>query len=580
MKKSPKTALDYYEKRDDLKNYGGEGLGLFALALRYSENDLDSIATSSILDGQNDKKIDILHLDPTTKTAFLMQCYYATAKKKGAKANKASDLNTAVAWAFSSAIEKVPDRIKSHIISLRDAISDGEIERVHFWYVHNLPESTVVAREMKAVKDNASAVLSAQYPELNINVESQEVGQETLNRWLNEGGLGISVTDDIEVDCFGGFETKEKKWSAFSTSISGSDIHKLYKKYELELFSLNVRDYLGSFAKDTNINNGIKTTATEEPELFWAFNNGITAIVNDYHPPKDGNKLKIEGISIVNGAQTTGAIGNLEKEPDPKLKLPIRLMKTSDPDLVLKIMRYNNSQNKVEASDFRSTDDVQRRLKTEFVALREFDYEGGRRGGVLDAIKRRPSLIPSYTISQVLTAFHGEPLTAYNQKSKIWIDNATYSKVFNEQTSAKHMVFVFTLFQKIDALKKELREQSRTDDITEDDKDAYEFLSIKGSHFYLMHVISVCMETFIQKPIGSKFDLAFKDNVTPDADIWSPIMEIVLAFSYAMREHLEGGIKKSDKIQSGAQEIRQFISSTKKFHEANFKAFRKNVVWK
>lgn len=576
----PKTALDYYDERDDLKKYGGEGLGLFALALRYNESDLDSVATTSILDGKDDKKIDILHIDSSTKTAFLMQCYFATAKKKSAKANKASDLNTAAAWAFSMDLEEVPKRIRSHIQSLRESIAEGEVERVQFWYVHNLNESLQVSAEMKAVKDNASAALSGQYPDLAINVESQEVGLETLERWLSEGGLGVSVTDEIKLDYLGGFESEEKEWSALSTSICGRDIHKLYKKYGLELFSLNVRDYLGAIAKDTNINNGIKNTANDEPEMFWAFNNGITAIVNDYFVPKNNEKLKLHGISIVNGAQTTGAIGNLDEAPDNKLRIPIRLMKTSDPDLVLRIMRYNNSQNKVEASDFRSTDHIQRQLKSEFLAQPHFEYEGGRRGGILDAIKRRPNLIPSYTIGQILTAFHGEPLLAYNAKSKIWSVNSAYDKIFNEQTTAKHMIFVYTLFQKIDSLKKELRNKSRSNEIMADDQDAFDFLSIKGSHYYLIYVLSVCMETFIQKPVGSKFDLHFKETVTPSPDLWNPVMEIVLAFSHNMKTHLEGGIKKSDKIQSGAQEIRQLIASTKKVQEVTFKSFRKNIVWK
>jgi hypothetical protein len=70
-----------------------------------------------------------------------------------------------------------------------------------------------------------------------------------------------------------------------------------------------------------NINNNIKTTAEKHPEHFWIYNNGLTAIVNDYSFVEEGEQhtLKISGISIVNGAQTTGAIGSLEKIPADRL---------------------------------------------------------------------------------------------------------------------------------------------------------------------------------------------------------------------------------------------------------------------
>lgn len=570
-----KTALDYFNEREDLKKYGGEGLGLFALALRYSEDDLDGIAASSILDGQDDKKMDILYLDQSSKTAFIMQCYLATSGKRTAKANKASDLNTAVAWAFSADTEKVPERIRSHVENLREAVQNGEVEKIVFWYVHNLNESSGVNAEMRAVRENANTVVRQLYSDKKIQIESQEVGLKTLDLWLKQGGLGISVSDEIVFETDGGFPTDEDDWNAYSTSISGVKLHELFKNHGLELFSLNVRDYLGSISKDTNINNGIQETAQDEPSLFWAFNNGITAIVNDFEVV--GDKITIEGISIVNGAQTTGSIGNLDVVPESTLRVPIRFLKTNNPDLVLRIMRYNNSQNKVEASDFRSTDDIQTRLKSEFDRIGGFDYEGGRRGGVLNAIKRRPSLIPSYTMGQIMTAFHGEPVNAYNEKAKIWSNNSNYNKIFNDKTSAAHLIFVFTLFKKIEALKAKLRESYSKDSMSEDDKIAQNFLQIKGSHFYLIYVVSSCLETILQKPITSKFDLKFKDEITPNADLWDPVFEVLLPFSEMMTNHLSGGIRKSDNLKDGASSVRQVVLSIKDYHKSNFSKFSKQV---
>jgi hypothetical protein len=42
------------------------------------------------------------------------------------------------------------------------------------------------------------------------------------------------------------------------------------------------------------------------------------------------------------------------------------------------------------------------------------EYERGRRGGTSDTIKRRPNLLPSYTVGQALAAFDGDPVIAKN----------------------------------------------------------------------------------------------------------------------------------------------------------------------
>jgi hypothetical protein len=136
----------------------------------------------------------------------------------------------------------------------------------------------------------------------------------------------------------------------------------LYGRYKTDLFSANLRGYLGSRESDSNINNGIKSTAHEQPNNFYVYNNGITALVLDYELGKrssHGRKLKITGISIVNGAQTTGSIANLAQAPSSDLQVAIRFVKANKDAIIANSVRFNNSQNKLQAADFRSTDSRQ-----------------------------------------------------------------------------------------------------------------------------------------------------------------------------------------------------------------------------
>lgn len=83
----------------------------------------------------------------------------------------------------------------------------------------------------------------------------------------------------------------------------------------------------------------------------------------------------------------------------------------------------------------------------------EAEYQGGRRGGHAESIARRPNLMPSYTVGQALAALHGDPAVAYNKKSEIWALDSLYAKYFNEDTTARHIVFAFSLIRAIEARK-------------------------------------------------------------------------------------------------------------------------------
>ena len=108
----------------------------------------------------------------------------------------------------------------------------------------------------------------------------------------------------------------------------------------------------------------------------------------------DKKIMNFRGLSIVNGAQTTGSIANAADELAETLRVPIRFVKPQNEDVIENIVRYNNSQNKIEAADYRSGDNIQQRLREEFLTIPDAEYEGGRRGGVSDAIKRSKNTIP------------------------------------------------------------------------------------------------------------------------------------------------------------------------------------------
>ncbi|MBM7113940.1 AIPR family protein [Archangium primigenium] len=278
--------MNAFENRKDLNKYGSNALLLFALQLRHHIDDIDTAAADALTDGSNDKKCDLVYVDRSSRLAVVAQGYLAKQPKKEAPANKASDLNTAITWLLTTNIKSLPEKMRPAAKDLREALKNKEIDVLEIWYVHNCTESTNVKSELAAVTSGAKAALDSGYKESGCSeVQFLEVGINTLGNWYRTIETAVLVSDNFTIQIPGGYKIEEGKWAAYSTAVPAKWLYEIYKKHKTDLFSANVRDYLGSRKSDSNINHGIKESAEQKPSEFWAFNNGITALVNDFIEP-------------------------------------------------------------------------------------------------------------------------------------------------------------------------------------------------------------------------------------------------------------------------------------------------------
>lgn len=573
-----------FKSRTDLEPYGDNALGLFALGLALGVEDLESVAADAITDGSDDKKCDMVYVDREERYALIAQCYMCQTDKPSAPANKASDLNTAVSWLLHAPLSSLPVRILSAARSLRDAIDDGVIETVHIWYVHNLPESTNVQAEISTVEHTARAALNAQFPDQEVTVSGLEVGRSMLDSFYADSLSPILVNDEYQIDIPNGFKLDSDEWSAYVTAFPLAFLRRVYRKHKTKLFSANVRDYLGSRKSDQNINYAIKTTAEGAPHDFWVYNNGLTILVHDFATveTKKGLRLRINGISIVNGAQTTGSIASLRKLPDPAALVPVRVIRTVNQELIYNIIRYNNSQNKVTASDFRSTDRIQKRLREEFESVEFAEYEGGRRGGAQDKIRRRANLLPSYTVGQALAAFHGDPIVAYNEKSHIWVSDSLYSRYFNDQVTAPHIVFCFSLLRATEALKVALVSKAKTneDGLTNTEKQQLSFFRNRGAIFLFVAAMSSCAEIFLSRRVANRFRLSFGSTLPPHTaqHVWSPLVLANAPLCTHLADALSDGLKNTERVRKAIQTFEGLVQVTAAANSPLYIKFSEKVV--
>lgn len=574
-----------YESLRDQLALTDDAIGAFALQLRFNLDDLGEIAAESIVGGGDDKKCDVFYFDLENGIVVLAQCYRAKDETKPeAPANKASDLNTAVGWILNADLEKIPEPLRDRSAELRNALTSGQVRQLHVWYVHNLPQSQNVKNELETVAKTTAAGLTQYASHTPVDVFVEEVGTNEIQKLYVQAERAIIVTDDFQLPLDEYYESAGPGWAAISTTVPGKWLAEQFENYKTDLFSANIRGYLGSRDVDANINNGIKNTAKDEPENFSIFNNGITALVIDFtHDMSEEGKntLNITGLSIVNGAQTTGSLANSGVALDEKLLVPIRFIKSQNEELVDKIVKYNNSQNKIEAADFRSGDSIQQRLREEFEAVPDAEYEGGRRGGASDAIKRNKNTIPSYTVAQAMAAFHGDPVIAYDRKSELWKNEKYYGNVFHDKTSARHMVMVYSLLLNLNNRRLSLvsKQKKEPESLTDVEKKTLSFLNKKGSQFLLLDAISRIFETIIGKSIPNKFSLQFKENLSPAeaAKNWDSLLDIVIPLNDFFSEAFSNGRIQGEGIVSAMPKFVGIFDGLKTVHAEAFQAFADKI---
>lgn len=170
------------------------------------------------------------------------------------------------------------------------------------------------------------------------------------------------------------FAGQSDNYTAYLCSIPGIMLAKIYNKFGSRLLEGNVRSFLQTKGK---VNKGIRTTILNNPEMFFAYNNGITVTASDITIDNENgnNYIKtIKGMQIVNGGQTTASLGSAllndkkenSEEQIKKIFVPMKLSivsKEKSLEIIPEISKYANSQNKVSDADLGANHPFQIRVE-------------------------------------------------------------------------------------------------------------------------------------------------------------------------------------------------------------------------
>ncbi len=184
------------------------------------------------------------------------------------------------------------------------------------------------------------------------------------------------------IPCLPAF-TGSGDFASYLLVMPGKLIADLYDEYGERLLEQNVRTFLQFRG---NVNKGIRNTIQNEPEMFFAYNNGLTATAEHVETDKKRERItSITNLQIVNGGQTTASIFTAMKNSKADLSnVYVQVKLTVIPPekvetIVPKISEYANTQNKVSAADFFSNHPLHLRIEEYSRRLWAPSPEGGLR---------------------------------------------------------------------------------------------------------------------------------------------------------------------------------------------------------
>ena len=281
---------------------------------------------------------------------------------------------------FSKAVSFVEDSLAGNL----NRIEFAEDAAIDLASAINTHRSTITRFRFYLVTDGLLSDRIRDWPEDSIEKIPSEFHIWDVNRLrttLNSESGREELSINFEKIIGGGIpclkaSLNQDDYSGYLCVIPGETLALIYDEFGSRLLEGNVRSFLGKAGK---VNKAIRETVIKTPEMFFAYNNGISATATsvDIRETASGPRLiQANNLQIVNGGQTTASLAFTKRKDGADLSQIFVQMKLSvvaadrAGTLIPKISEYSNKQNKVSDSDLFSNhefhiklEEISRRLK-------------------------------------------------------------------------------------------------------------------------------------------------------------------------------------------------------------------------
>jgi len=317
---------------------------------------------------------------------------------------------------------KVENLMKEVFDNLLNKKFDMSTNQYDFINEFSSKKDDITKIKILIITDSVVSKMISKLENGNLNGIPVEYGIWDINRFYNVIGTG-DYKENLEVDfkkyALNGIpllyaNNEGCEYKSYLGVIPAEVLANVYDEYGSRLLEGNVRSFLSVRG---GVNKNIRRSILNEPEMFFAYNNGISATATNIELQYDGSiayLVKAKDFQIVNGGQTTASLSTAkfkDKADLSKIYVQMKLTEVEGEDavkIIPKISRCSNSQNKVNEADFFATsgfhirmEQISRRLYAPSVGGNQYDthwfYERARGQYLQEQLKMTPSQKKTFT---------------------------------------------------------------------------------------------------------------------------------------------------------------------------------------
>lgn len=408
-------------------------------AINFFSIEEDEALEAAAADGGNDQGIDIAFVDDTSEEIIILQAHCPENFTKRTRKEKWDAVVSSLPF-----VKNPEELARAGRPDLAEAVA--AMKEAH-------PDHTItmglisLGLKSQEIVDSVTAHQNAEQTCDYFYLAQEDLVSKYRALVSSEAG----IPEDTLKFSSGHFEDSGDYGRAWVGSVDAQELQRLHKKYNDELFSGNIRLFLG--ARKGGINEQIIKTAKDSAGSFWALNNGITIVADTVDPidSQEGySSFRLKRFSIVNGCQTTSSIVQAKATSDAKVLARVIAAKSS---IRSDIVRYNNSQNAVRIWSVRSADAVQQALRAEFkmVGITYAPKLAGARK------KKDSSIIELDRVTQYIASSYSDYLIqAIANKGELF--DQPYQKLFHKGVSAHEVYLAWLVGIFADAERQDLLE--------------------------------------------------------------------------------------------------------------------------
>lgn len=313
------------------------------------------VAYNSI-EGLSDGEIPVLLQEEFNKAVDRVTGFYEKARVKG---------------------KEVPEYSAHHYISDWIYRNENKISQIVINIISNniIKSQSVIKKQLQGSRGKTVILNENNIYDINhlYRIFCENSGRDAINVEFQKDELPCVIS-----------KRENTGYESILAVLPGTIVYDLYDTYQNELLENNVRLFLGvkegrkittNTKRKKKVNDEIRETLMERPQMFLAYNNGLAVTCSNVEVETSDGKLgyirRIEDFQIVNGGQTTVSI-YLAKKANPSLDLSsvfvqMKLTKVEDQtklaDEVTNISVCSNRQNEVKFTDFSANNAFYRDLE-------------------------------------------------------------------------------------------------------------------------------------------------------------------------------------------------------------------------